>query len=215
MEKQTTKEKILELLKKQVEMSVGELTDALGITHMAVRKHLNVLLKDGFIQFREIKQEIGRPLQMFSISEKGDRLFPKNYEGLTVDFLHDIQDLHGDESIHYLFKKRELRLTDRYFKRMVHKSPEEKMAELAKIQNEKGYMAEVTQHDAWTFELVEHNCPVFAVAKQFKAACQCETSLFKNVLETESVKRVACQSDGDTECRFVMAFSENRQVEHR
>lgn len=122
MEKQTTKEKILELLKKQVEMSVGELTDVLGITHMAVRKHLNVLLKDGFVQFREIKQDIGRPLQMFSISEKGDRLFPKNYEGLTVDFLHDIRDLHGDESIHYLFKKRELRLTNRYFKRMVHKN---------------------------------------------------------------------------------------------
>ena len=41
----STKDKILHLLKKDVSLSVNELTDYLEITHMAVRKHLNSLEK--------------------------------------------------------------------------------------------------------------------------------------------------------------------------
>lgn len=208
MLKQSSKDKILELLKKQVELSVSQLAKELNLTHIAVRKQVNLLLKDGFINYREEKQEMGRPIQLFSVSVKGERLFPKNYEGMTVDFLNDIQDLHGDESVRYLFKKREHRLTDNYYKRLVGKSAVDKMEELADIQNEKGYMADVKQINENTFELVEHNCPVFEVAKQYKAACTCETAMFKNVLGTEQVDRVTCQSDGDSHCRFIMSFTE-------
>ncbi|WP_353626140.1 winged helix-turn-helix transcriptional regulator [Bacillus sp. JCM 19041] len=95
MLKQSTKDKILELLKKQVELSVNQLAKELDLTQIAVRKQVNLLLNDGFINYREEKQEMGRPIQLFSVSAKGERLFPKNYEGMTVDFLNDIQDLHG------------------------------------------------------------------------------------------------------------------------
>lgn len=204
--KKSTKDKILDLLKKEVSLTVNDLTDRLNITHMAVRKHLNILEKDGLIQSNEIKQPMGRPLQIYSLTEKGERLFPKNYEGISVEFLHDIKDLHGDESIHYLFKKREQRLTKEYSTRIAQKSTHEKMNELVKIQNEKGYMANISQIDENTYELVEYNCPILAVAKEFKTACSCETQMFKNILETDQVNRICCKTDRDDHCKFLIKF---------
>lgn len=205
--KKSTRDKILDLLKKEVAISVNDITEQLNITHMAVRKHLTILEKDNLILSNEIKQPIGRPLQVYSLTEKGERLFPKNYEGISVDFLHDIKDLHGTESIYYLFKKREERLTKEYSTRIDQKSTnEKKLNELVKIQNEKGYMADISKIGENTYELVEYNCPILEVAKEFKQACNCETQLFKNVLETDKVNRVSCKTDGDNHCKFLFKF---------
>ncbi|KIL49512.1 helix-turn-helix transcriptional regulator [Jeotgalibacillus soli] len=200
----STKEKILDLLKKEEHLTVNDLTNRLEITHMAVRKHLIKLEKDGVIATKAIKQPVGRPLQMYMLSKKAQDYFPKNYEGISVDILHDIKEIHGEESVELLFKKREDRLTQEYRGRLDEKtSPREKLNELAAIQNDKGYMAELTEVDENTFELTEYNCPIFSVAKDFKVACRCETELFKNILGTEQINRTCCQTDGDNYCKFL------------
>jgi predicted ArsR family transcriptional regulator len=201
-----TRDRILELLKKEVSLSVNKLTELLDITHMAVRKHLVILENEGLIKSIETKQSMGRPLQLYSLTDKGDQAFPKNYEGITLEFLRDIEELHGEESIQLLFDKREIRLTQEYKNRMNNKSVAEKIDELVYIQNEKGYMAAVTQLDDQTFELTEYNCPIYSVAQEFKMACRCETEMFKNVLDTNDVRRVSCKTDGDDHCKFKLKF---------
>ena len=206
--KNNTRNRILELLKKEVSLSVNALTERLAITHMAVRKHLAVLENEELIASTEIKQSMGRPLQVYSLTDKGDQVFPKNYEGITVEFLRDIEEIHGEESIQLLFKKRENRLTQEYKNRMNQKTTSEKIEEIVKIQNEKGYMASASKIDDCTFELIEYNCPIYSVAHEFKTACRCETEMFKNVLETDHVRRVSCKTNGDPHCRFKLKFEE-------
>ncbi|RIW29227.1 transcriptional regulator [Bacillus salacetis] len=203
----TTKDKILDLLKKEVSLSVNDLIQELGITHMAVRKHLNVMEKDGLIHSVEFKQSKGRPLYRYALTEKGDRLFPKNYEGISVEFLQDIKESFGEESVDALFKKREQRLTSQYKEQVEKKcSKLEKIQEIEKIQNEKGYMAQANQIDDNTFELIEYNCPIMAIANNFKTACTCETEMFKSVLGTEQVKRVSCRTEGNHHCKFLIQY---------
>ncbi|MEH6941070.1 helix-turn-helix transcriptional regulator [Bacillus sp. JJ722] len=211
--KKSTKEKILEYIKKEVSLTVSDLTKLLDITDMAVRKHLNILEKDQFIQSTEVKQPMGRPLQIYSLTEKGERLFPKNYENISVEFLHDIQEMHGTETVNQLFLKREQRLTQEYSNRMINMPTSEKIDELVKIQNEKGYMADSTQIDENTFELVEYNCPIIAVANDFKMACSCETNMLKSVLKTREVKRTCCRTEGDVHCKFLIKF-QNLTIEN-
>lgn len=45
------------------------------------------------------------------------------------------------------------------------KTAAEKVEKLTEIQNGKGYMADVTKIDDDTYEIVEHNCPIFASQK--------------------------------------------------
>ncbi|WP_077214704.1 helix-turn-helix transcriptional regulator [Bacillus dakarensis] len=206
--KMTTKDKILDLLKKEVSLAVNDLTQRLNITHMAVRKHLDSLQKDHLVQASELKQAMGRPLQIYSLTEKAEKSFPKNYEGITLEFLYDIKDLYGDDAVEKLFNKREERLTKEYSQRIAHKTNVEKINELVTIQNEKGYMADVSLIDEDVYELVEHNCPILAVANTFKTACQCETQMLQNVLHTDNVRRVSCKTDGDNHCKFIINFKQ-------
>lgn len=204
--KKTTKDNILDLLKKHVQLTVGELKDYLQITDMAVRKHLSSMEKDGLIQSEEQKQPMGRPIQQYFLSGKGEMLFPKSYEGISVEFLQEIRNLHGTDSITHLFQQREQRLTNEIATRMHNKSAKEKVEELGIIQNEKGYMAEVTEVDDNKYELIEYNCPIMAVANEFKVACQCETSMFTKVLQTDKVERITCKTEGNDHCRFAIEF---------
>ncbi|MDF1510156.1 transcriptional regulator [Robertmurraya sp. DFI.2.37] len=202
----STKERLLQLLKKKVSLTVNDLTEELNISHMAVRKHLDSLQKEKLVSSREVKQPIGRPLQIYFLTEKGETLFPKNYEGITLEFLQDIEEMYGQESIADLFHKREERLTAEYTQRLAKKNALEKMTEIVAIQNEKGYMADVSQINDNTFELVEYNCPIIAVANQYKTACQCETNILKTVLDADDVRRASCKTDGNDHCRFLITL---------
>lgn len=200
----STKDKILELLKKETNLTVNELSKFLGITEMAVRKHLTVLERDSLLTITEVRQPMGRPLQVYSLSSQADEKFPNSYETLTIEFLQDLEALHGEELIHLLLEKRSERQKNNYLPQMHDKNFAEKVQQLKEIQVKKGYMAELNKIDDNTYELIEYNCPIFTVAKQYKKACTCETNMFKNVLGTEDVKRVTCKTDDEDHCRFLI-----------
>lgn len=200
-----TPQKILGLLKKHHSLTVQELTTYLQISDMAVRKHLNRLAKDRLIQSTEVKQPVGRPVTRYQLSKQGESLFPRNYGSMTVEFLQDLEQMHGEETVKQLFKKREDRLQQKYQPRIAKKeSLQEKIIELQKIQAENGYMAEYQQIDDDQYELIEYNCPIYQVANRYKQACHCELSLFKNVLGIKQIDRISCISEGAHCCRYTI-----------
>jgi predicted ArsR family transcriptional regulator len=211
--KTSTKDKILTLLKKETQLTVSELSSSLGITEMAVRKHLTTLERNGLLTITEVRQPMGRPLQVYSLSSKAQEAFPNNYENLTVEFLHDLKELHGEDIIDYLLEKRSERLKNSYLPNMTNKEPQQKIETLKNIQDQKGYMADSTKIDNNTYEIIEYNCPIFAVANSFKQACDCETELFKEVLGTDDVKRIECKADNDHHCRFLIKFKDTLSKE--
>ncbi len=192
------------MLKRETSLTVSELAGFLGITEMAVRKHLNILERDSLLTINEVRQPMGRPIQVYSLSSRADDLFPKNYETMTVEFLHDLQELHGMEIIDYLLEKRSERQKKEYLPKLENKSLEEKVEELKNIQVHKGYMAELKKLGNHQFELIEYNCPIFTVASEYKQACTCETNMFKQVLGTEHVKRITCKTENEDHCRFLI-----------
>ena len=66
---------------------------------------------------------------------------------------------------------------------MAGKRFEERLAEMAKIQSESGYMAEWKQLDHGTFQITEHNCAIARVAQQCQHACVCELAMFRELLQ--------------------------------
>ncbi|EIT86151.1 DeoR family transcriptional regulator [Fictibacillus macauensis ZFHKF-1] len=198
----STKEKLLQLLKKEQQSTVALLAKHMGITEMAVRKHLNVLDRDGLLQVQEMKQPMGRPIAVFSLSAKGKAQFPNNYETLTTELLNDLEALHGQDTIHYLLQQRSARQKDSYSRELASLSFAERVEKLASLQDARGYMTELREEDEHTYELIEYNCPIFAVANQYKKACHCETEMFQHVLDTPHVTRTTCRADNGDHCRF-------------
>ncbi|WP_416731902.1 helix-turn-helix transcriptional regulator [Fictibacillus sp. JL2B1089] len=202
----STRDEIIYLLKRNKRMTVTEMAKSLGITEMAVRRHLNTLERDHVIETTLVRQAMGRPIHFYHLTASGDEQFPRNYSGLTVDFLKDIEEVSGTETIDELFKRRENRLQDRYKDRMNTLTEfEQKVNELANIQNEAGYMVDWERGvDPDTYVLTEYNCPIAKVANEYQQACSCELSLFKRMLQTEAVERKTCMAKGGDYCCYVI-----------
>jgi predicted ArsR family transcriptional regulator len=92
---------------------------------------------------------------------------------------------------------------------MENKCFEEKVAELATIQNESGYMVEWKKNDDGHYELKEFNCPIAKVANEYQQACFCELSLFQRLLGTEQIERTQCLAKGGSCCKYLISEKKN------
>lgn len=200
----STRQTVLTLLKTNGQMNAGELARQLQITEMAVRRHLGTLERDGLIAPTIVRQAMGRPTHMFSLTEQAELLFPKNYHVLALDLLEELEeDPETAVVIGKLFEGRKRKLFDRYAHRMEGKTLQEKVAELAVIQNDGGYMVQM-ENDAEGLVLHEYNCPIAHVANRYQQACQCELALFEQLLGTE-VERTECLAKGGGKCSYRIA----------
>ncbi|SDC05141.1 Predicted transcriptional regulator, ArsR family [Pelagirhabdus alkalitolerans] len=211
---QSTREAILELLKKKKELSVSGLKEYLDITEMAVRKHLVKLEGEGYITSRTVRQPMGRPVIFYRLTDAGHGLFPNNYDQLVIEMLQDIQETIGNDAIDELFQKREARMLRKYKRHIYDEdSLRERVKQLVDIQKDNGYMAEFTEESdlsgesTVTFE--QFNCPIAAISSRYDTPCQCELELFKEALNTDHIERVTCIAKGEKSCKYVIKESQS------
>jgi predicted ArsR family transcriptional regulator len=75
------------------------------------------------------------------------------------------------------------------------------VAALAAIQDEQGYLCEATRLNDGAFQLREHNCAIYSVARVTPAACSAELDLFREVLGASVVRETHIAS-GDRCCTY-------------
>ena len=197
----STRKIILTMLKTRGPLSVSEMASELGITEMAVRRHLTNLERDQLITSELVRKSMGRPSRVYSLSPAADALFPKNYHAFTIELLDQLEEEGGPERVAQLFAKRSEKLLERYGAQMKGKQIEERICELTQLQNASGYMAEWEKDKNGNYIFKEYNCPISEVASVYKQICKCEVSLFKSLLNTD-VEMMECIVDGDHKCAY-------------
>lgn len=199
----STRDEILYMLKMNGSLTVSDISKELGITEMAVRRHLNTLERDELIRSSLVRQAMGRPTNLYSLTEKAEDFFPKAYRNLAKDILDGIFEEEGADKVKEVFELREKRLRGKYKQEMQGASTlEEKVNTLFHIQSGKGYMVELEKVQNG-FLIKEYNCPIFEIAKNYDYACDGERLLFENVLETD-VEAVQCMARGDHSCVYLI-----------
>jgi predicted ArsR family transcriptional regulator len=198
----STRNVIVTLIKTHGTRSVAELAQELGVTEMAVRRHLHVLERDGLVTATLVRQAMGRPMNIYSLTAAADELFPKKYHHLALDLLEELDAA----DVEALFEKRKAKLYERYEGRMRGKTLPERVQELAGIQNANGYMVQWHEAEPGQYELSEHNCPIAQVATPYQQACSCELALFRQLLQAD-VERTECLAKGGGKCVYRIKVS--------
>lgn len=197
-----TRQQILSAIKLNGSMTADGLGKALGISPVAVRQHLAGLEAEGIIYTTVERKGLGRPVHRYSITAAGDETFPRNYEGLANTLLEELRNTLGDEVVDNLFARRRERMKAAMQIRLEGKPLPQKVAELAKIQAESGYMAEAEQTDGG-FRFIEHNCAICQVARSYPNACEHELILLKELFEPEAdVERETHIASGGYACTY-------------
>jgi predicted ArsR family transcriptional regulator len=196
-----TREEILDLLRRRGQMTAAELSATLGIGTVGVRQHLALLERDGLVHTAAVRRGVGRPSHLYALTLDAEAMFPRRYDRLLMDALEFIADLGGSAAIDQLFARRRHKLAAQYGPRLAGKGRAEQVAELAAILTEQGYMCESEQLPSGGFALVEHNCPVDCVARDYHQACAHELTLYQDLLGTSLVREETI-SEGGSCCRY-------------
>ncbi len=198
-----TKKALLESLKRFGDRSLTDLSAELRISKMATLKHLSVLEDRGLVERSFLAEGRGRPRAHFRLTRKATRLFPEAYTHLTLCALQFIETKMGREAVVQLLRQRNQEVYAASRDRFEDRSFRDKVQTLVALRAEGGYMAERGRIGSQSVELLEHNCPIMAIAEKYGEACQVEVDLFQKLLhaDVEASHRVVA---GDPVCRFLI-----------
>ena len=179
-----TRMRILQLLKMRCSMTVSQLTEALHISAMGVRQHLAILEDEGLVSYHSEKQERGRPHHLYTLTDEANNLFPTTYANFAVGLMQEVAKFNGPGFINKVFRSRMKSQLETYQERLSGKTLPDRIKELALIRDEEGYMARFDD-DGTDYVLVEHNCPIAAIAREYPHVCEIELALFRQSLGTK------------------------------
>ena len=90
---QSTRERILNILKERGQATVDELSQELSLTAVTVRHHLDILRGEGLIAppLTRRRKTPGRPQYAYTLAEKASDFFPKRYDRLAQLILDEVR----------------------------------------------------------------------------------------------------------------------------
>lgn len=182
-----TNQKIIHLLKDQGAMTAKVLAKTLGLTTMGIRQQMLQLEGDGDVIFEDKKAVRGRPTRYWSLTTESKGHFPNGHELLTVQMIESVKLVFGDEGLDQLIAHREQESLNLYGSKLkCFDDLEGKLAELAQLRNNEGYMASVVEKDG-VYWLFENHCSICAAASTCLNFCRSELQLFQALLQDVAI----------------------------
>jgi predicted ArsR family transcriptional regulator len=202
--------RVLTYLKLVGRCEVKAIARSLRVTTMAVRYHLAALENAGLVETTLERRGVGRPHCVYSLTASADAFFPKEYGALASHLIHSITELDGKTKLARIFEHMKDAAVAQHSLRVAGKRLPQRVAEMAKIMTEAGYMADWEQLDHRTFQITEHNCAIAGVARRYQHACVCELAMFRELLQA-TVNRQTHIVAGGLCCRYIVQAQQARK----
>jgi predicted ArsR family transcriptional regulator len=188
---ETTRQTILSILRRR-KATVNDLTKELALAPATVRRHLDILARDGHVDVAQVRRRTGRPHYVFSISEAGEDLFPKHYVRITNRLIDEIvaleanetADCDGPELAEKVFQKMAQRLAKQIAPRIHGSSLSERMRATTEALAEEGIVFDVEKSEDG-YLLLGHGCPCPRVADGRGQMCAHDQRLLSTLLGAE------------------------------
>lgn len=193
---------ILRFLKRRGQATRTQLSRHLGHTTEAVRQHLVVLERQGWIA-RDTARESpgrGRPELRYRLTEAGDHLFPKHYDAISIELIDTLVEHSGAAGLRAMLARLTDRQVERWRDEMAGLDLPGKLEKLKGIYFEDDPYTRVEQDDRG-YVLIERNCPFLNVALERPRLCSVTVSALSRLLGCRVVREARFQ-DGDRHCAF-------------
>ncbi len=195
---------VLVQLKRAQPLTAKELAARLGVSLNAARHHLKELEVEGLVRYDRSRRGVGAPAFSYRLSPAGEALFPRRYQETLTSLLDQIVEREGREAAVALLDSHLARLAAQLKIELAGLSAEDRLAAVARVRSEQGYMAEARAPAV----LTEHNCAIQAVAERFPEICAAEAKFLEDVLGAEVDRRGHILS-GCAACEYHVRFKDS------
>lgn len=200
-----TTDKIIQLLKLHGPLTAKTLAEELALTTMGVRQHLQALEEAGDVNIEDRVEGRGRPTRYWGLTEQSRTHFADRHGELTVQLIDSVKMIFGDQGLDQLINHREQSALLQYSAAMLGATDiPTRLAILAQLRSNEGYMATMEQIDGVYF-LLENHCPICAAATHCLNFCRSELQLFQQLFaDIALVSREEHIIEGARRCAYRM-----------
>lgn len=202
MNNKSTRDRILQTLLNNPRCTINELAQAVGISPISVRHHLNTLLAEGLVTSEEERHGVGRPRLVYYLTEAGLERFPTRYVRLTTRLLDQLKGTLSPKAISEIFAQIGEEIATGYHDLVAKMGTEERLEFLRKVLAEEGFLME-WEKEGDTYRIREINCPYYYLSQQYPEVCSVDQSLISALL-AHPADKVTCVVQKDQRCVYII-----------
>jgi DeoR family transcriptional regulator, suf operon transcriptional repressor len=201
----STRDLVLRTLLTQPRCTVIELADKVGISPISIRHHIASLEAEGLIGSEDERHGVGRPRQLFFLTETGMEHFPTRYVRLTIRLLEHLKETMPEAMVNKLF----IQMAEDLAKDLAegtetkNLSMEERLNLVKDLLRREGFSIEWEQLNDG-YQIHETSCPYYFIGQNHPEVCAVDQILISTVLSVPAEK-VKCILNGDSNCTYLVS----------
>ena len=196
-----SREGIVQQLRVRGSSGADELASALGVSKQCVRKHLDVLEREGYVEHAPERGDRGRPAHVFRLTTKAEELFPRRYDLFARSLLKQVGEVWGERGLNTVFCGCATEMVAGLKPQLEGLNFDARIRRLTELLRETGYEAEAERLDDGSYLLTEWNCPQAELAREYRQLCDQELVVYRELLATE-VFRESRIAGGASRCAY-------------
>lgn len=202
-----TRDQILDLLRRNGEMTVQALSAALALAPAALRRHLDILIGEGSVECRAVRQATGRPYYAFRLTQEARERLSGGTARLMERLILaaaalDVTETEG-RVLDALFNRVSDRMIAEHRPEVQGETLAQRVESLTTALREEGIL------DTWSqqpdgFHLYNACCPHQGAARVSSGVCcAAEQRTISRLLQAD-VEQVGCIARGQTVCEYIV-----------
>ncbi|MFM7107455.1 MAG: helix-turn-helix transcriptional regulator [Planctomycetaceae bacterium] len=195
---------VIDVLRVEDALGIGELSAALGVTATAVRQRLARLMRAGLVERRTLGGRRGRPAHAYSLTEAGKRRGGDNFRELAIVLWRELRGVRDAEIRRGLIGRIGSALAGFHRVEVSGSDPATRLRGVAEIM--RGRDIACTCEDGGADGrsapvLTNYTCPYPDLAEQDRGICAAERVMIEELVG-DPVRLAECRLDGGSCCRF-------------
>ena len=196
-----TRSEILRSLRVCRQLTVEEISCRVGLSKVSGRRHLDLLSRDGLVEFEIQRHPRGRPAHVYHLTDKAELLFPKEYKAFALNILGQVSSMYGAAGLCCLICRQAEELIGTLRPDLEQLDFSGKVKKLSKLLQERGFESSIRRLADGSYVIRQGNCPMVAVAERYPQVCDEELRVYRELLRTDVVRQSRIAS-GDLSCDY-------------
>jgi predicted ArsR family transcriptional regulator len=202
---ETTRDLVLRIVRGHREATVSQIAESLGLTHQAVRRHIDGLRADGLIDAKLARHGVGRPSLVFSATERGEETAGHTYlQLLSRLFRHIDKEPEGErkQMLEEMFSGIAQEVAAEHVSEVRGQTLDERVVQVTRALEAEG-IADGWSKEGDVFHIHNSECPYLQLAALSDAPCRSDRQSIE-LLVGAAVEQTSRIVDGAPVCEYVI-----------
>ena len=209
-----TRDLVVRIIQRRGASTTADLAEEIGVSPGSIRRHMDIMVAEGLLNTELIRQQRGRPVTEYTLSEAGEeetsgasysRLLDRIYKALTSMNKEEISGLNGSELVDLLFDRIGTSVAREYSPRIIFKVFDRRDQQVTDVLQDEGFLELVEEQDQMTI-LRNTCCPLRSCADANDAMCEADRKVIESLIGLPVQQSSTLAAGGDA-CEYVIRRS--------